>query len=172
MNIKTFLLFISILCISSSLISAQPASPEYDKGWFSIAVGPGIPLDMSGSLTANFGRTTFWQFALQNTSDINVLGNAELTNASSLSVSYGLSGVHRIGRIAVSGGTGITFGLDKRESAPDEGRRFIAPALIGNIQLFITPIKEMGVGFDVFGNLNPQLSTLGIRMSLVIEGHK
>lgn len=165
-----FAILFNLFIFSSIHINAQPASPEYDKGWFTIAAGAGYPFELNGALTANFGRTKFWQIALQSNDEFTLGGEASHINT--VSASYGISAVNRIGRVAISAGSGIAYGLDEFDHDTNERPRFIIAALVGNAEVNITPIKELGIGLSLFGNLNPRLSTLGIMLSIAVEGHK
>ena len=41
-----------------------------------------------------------------------------------------------------------------------------------NVQVIFTPVRELGVGLDLHGCLNPRASEAGVRVILVLEGNR
>ena len=127
---------------------------------------------LSWFLSANFGREQFVQLGV--TSSSSILGRSYYS-AVNLGAGYSIS--DRIGRIATS--TGPVFVWGEEHPDKDNGRYFRSVGLFSNLQINITPVKEMGLGLDLFGIITPQFGSrissfisTGIRFTLVIEGHK
>lgn len=174
---KIEVLIITIFFISISFypikINAQeigPSSPEHDKGWFSAGLGIDAPLDLSGSIIANFGRKHFWQFGLQVSEEFMLSGRG--TNVTSFNIGRGISFVKNWGRFSIAGGPAVIWGLDRYDSDLDTRKSYISGGLLLNSQFIVTPIKELGVGFELYCNVNPVIIVGGIRAIFVLEGNK
>lgn len=146
-----------------------PASPEHDKGWFAFGFGPAIGHNFSGAVTANFGREQVVQLALYATGDI--LGGGQ----SAMNVSIGRSRVSRVYRLGAFAGPALIVG--EQEVRDERGRyrgldSFRTVGIVASGQLIFTPVKEIGVGLDLFTILNLQMSTAGLSIMLVFEGNK
>jgi hypothetical protein len=169
------LIFIYALFIVSSFeIHAQlpgPASAERDAGWLTTGIGASSIYDYSVSLTANFGRTEIFQFAYRNSDHLNIFGNQIFFSSgiSVVSLSYGLSSVSDIGRIAGFIGSGYMWDNDISKN----NSYFIKHlGLVSNIQFIISPFKELGIGLDIYWNLYGIKSIAGLCLSIIIEGNK
>ena len=152
---------------------ADPASPERDKGWATYGFGLDAPLDLGAGLTANFGRTHIWQVSLQTSQEFMLSGTG--TNVTWLGVGRGYSAVGRWGRLAIAGGPAVVWGKDwYRRERPEgqEREHYVTGGLTLSGQAIFTPVREVGVGLELFGNVNPVISAVGVRAMFVFEGNK
>ena len=138
-----------------------PASPERDRGWLAAGFGVGTPYEISGAITANFGRERVLQVGARATAEL--LGGSEV---SALSVSAGRSWVGRVGRTGLFLGPALVWGREIPEG------RYVTGGVVGSAQVILTPIKEAGFGVDLFGSLSPKGAVGGLSLLLVLEGNK
>ena len=132
-------------------------------------MGIGHPNELSGVISANFGREEVWQFACHTNSDFFYGNNPD--DVTSLSINYGTSIVSEFYRKAVTAGPAYVFGKDYNKSH-QETESFATLWLIMNLQLILTSIKEIGIGIDVFTNINFEKTVSGVSLVLVLEGNK
>ena len=175
---KWILLFLFPLASVTSIAQSNVVLPcddlltsaPCDNGWLSMGLGLDSEFDFGLTVSANYGRTYFWQLALQSSYNFCEDICDYRFFVSALNASRGISFVHRIGRAAFSAGPALVWGrYDENYDSPG---LFLSAGIVGNIQLIITPLKETGFGLDAFVNMNPVLSTYGLRVTFVIEGHK
>lgn len=164
-------IFYIFLFTSVQLIAQKvgPASSEYDDGWISIGFGTGSPYELSFSSTVNFGRKSIFQIALHGIDDFHLNGGMPIDGSGSVSISYGISGVNDFGRIAMFLGPGYSWGEDYK--SPNKSK-YKTIGLVTSLQLIVSPFKEIGLGFDMFANINPKQSSAGVSLIFVIEGNK
>jgi hypothetical protein len=138
-----------------------------DWGWFAVGLGPSARFDLSYVYSANIGRRRVWQLVVQGGSDI---FRGEALHAAG--ISYGRSAVDRWSRVAVTGGPAVVRGRGRYDAEAGERERFVTGGLVMNVQVIFTPVRELGVGLDLHGCLNPRVSEAGVRVILVLEGNK
>ena len=143
-----------------------PASADRDGGWFTLGYGTAGPGRLSGTVTANFGRERVWQVGLHAV-DRGLLAPAVPT-ANALHVGYGLSGVDRFSRVALTIGPAVVWGV----ADPETDTRYVTGGVLANAQFIVTPLKEFGLGVDLFVNLNPEVPVLGAALTFALEGNK
>jgi hypothetical protein len=168
MNYYIYFIFIFGL----TKLSAQtvgPSSPEMDAGWFSIGFGVASPYDISFSSSANFGRNNIFQIAMHASDNFKLSGGFPVNGSGAVSLSYGLSNVNDLGRIAFFLGPAYAWG-EYYNSDVDTNYKTIG--VVTNLQLVFTPVKEMGIGLEMYANLNPKEVTAGISVIFVLEGNK
>jgi hypothetical protein len=162
------LLLFQIVAAGESVVG--PASPEHDKGWMTAGLGNDAPFDLGFSVTANYGREHFWQLAWNGSSIFDLGG--ETTHIKSYSLARGYSISSRWTRLSLAAGPAFVEGLGWRDNDTRDLKYFRTIGLILNAQYILTPIKEAGVGLEFYGNLNSEISVLGIRLIAVLEGNK
>ncbi len=167
---KYYIYFFCILGLTK--LSAQtvgPSSPEMDAGWFSVGFGIASPYGLSFSSSANFGRNNIIQIALHASDDFKLSGGLPIDGSGAVSVSYGLSTVNDLGRIAFFLGPSYAWGQYYNS---ETNSKYKTIGIVSNLQLVLTPIKELGLGLEMYANLNPKEITAGISIIFVIEGNK
>ncbi|WP_020402429.1 hypothetical protein [Gracilimonas tropica] len=153
-------------------VTAQPSSPQFDRGWFSFGLGQDFSTNkeingrLAGSLTINWGRNKFWQAGYSANSEI--LGT---THFSAIHAGRGISSVNRWFRVSAAGGPAFIWGREN-DHKQQKKINFYSAGIVGDAQLFFTPVKEMGIGVQFSGNLNFKHPLGGYRLIIVIEGHK
>ncbi len=170
---KKYLLLLLALTIPAATSVAQtpgPASPDRDGGWLSLGIGRGFPHDISVVASANIGRENVWQVGFSGVSDISLGG--EVPSVAAVNVARGFSLVSRWSRVSLSGGPAAVWGKQRSSFRSHDLSRFTTVGLVGSAEFVFTPIKEVGIGFDVYGNVNPAKPVAGIRLLLVVEGNK
>ena len=167
---RFLLLALALLSIPSAA-SAQvdgpgPASPEHDWGWSTFGVGTAGSRGMAVAATANFGRERIWQAGLHAT-DRGLFAPAVPTS-NALHLGYGFSDVDRFSRVAFTLGPAVVWGISDTET----DTRYVTGGVVANAQFMVTPLKEFGLGVDVFMNLNPEVPALGAALTFAFEGNK
>jgi hypothetical protein len=160
--------------ILSSQLQAQSTPKQTvadDKGWVSFGIGNDEPIGLAVGFTANFGRTHFWQAGIEHSSELNIFGG-ESSHITSIHAGRGYSFVHRVGRIAFAAGPALNWGLDDSNTRLGEHSPFTSVGLVGNGQFILTPIKELGIGIELYSNINNVVTVTGLRLILTIEGNK
>lgn len=76
------------------------------------------------------------------------------------------------GRVAIAGGPAVVWGLDRYDRERDKRDSYATGGLTLNGEAMFTPIREVGVGLELFCNVNPVISAAGGRAILVLEGNK
>ena len=162
-----------LIIFAPATLNAQPnlspSSPEYDRGWFTMGVGGDSNFELSGLITANFGRDRFWEANLYSAANFCFSNCPAAPGITALSMGRGYSIVDRIGRISFSVGPSIAHG---KKTYSETENFFWTAGLFTNSQFLFTPVKEIGIGIDMYANMNPKLSTFGSALVIVIEGHK
>ena len=100
---------------------------------------------------------------------VGVHGTFDLLGGSShnaLSVSTGRSWVGRVGRTALFVGPAVAWGTEI------PGGEYVTGGVVGSAQAIVTPIKEAGLGVDLFGILSPKGVSVGVSALVVLEGNK
>lgn len=163
-----------LLCATSVQAQAPDAdSLREDHGWFYVGVGQSLPLFVSGVASVNLSTSPAVQLAI-NANEEFTLGN-RATSVNAVSVSLGRTRADRWSRRAAFIGPAFVWGwsrIDRTRPDRSDRNRYYTGGLTGNVQLFFTPVMEFGIGIDVYGNLNPQMSVAGVRLVLLIEGYK
>ena len=167
---RFLLLALALLSISSTA-SAQvdgpgPASPEHDWGWFAFGFGGSVLGRATGAVTANFGRERIVQAGLHGVGS--GLFAPAVPSANAAHISYGFSGVDRFSRVAFTLGPAVVWGISDTET----DTRYVTGGVVANAQFMVTPLKEFGLGVDVFVNLNPEVPALGAAVTFAFEGNK
>jgi hypothetical protein len=167
---KYYIYFFCILGLTKlSAQTAGPSSAEMDAGWFSVGLGIASPYELSFSSSANFGRNNIFQIALHTSDNLKLSGGLPVDGSGAISLSYGLSSVNDLGRIAFFIGPAYSWGQYYHSEV---NSKYKTIAVVSNLQLVISPFKELGLGFEMFANLNPKEITAGISLIFVIEGNK
>ncbi len=174
MNKWSIILFLSFIpMLSNAQSRALPCddlltSSSCDSGWMSIGFGFDDEFDIGVTASANFGDKLFWQLGFQGSYDFCTDSCSKRKSIYVLNYGRGFSIVNRIGRISLSAGPGLVWGWVEDTNFSN----FISTGIVGNAQLIATPFKETGLGLDAFFNLNPRVSTYGLRFTFVFEGNK
>ena len=170
MRLFLFALALALLALppaaSAQVEGPGPSSPERDGGWFTFGVGTAGPRGVAGAVTANFGRERIWQVGLHATESGIFAPAVPTSNA--LHLGYGFSGVDRYSRVALTLGPAVVWGV----SDPETDARYVTAGVVANAQFIVTPLREFGVGVDVFMNLNPEVPALGAALTFAFEGNK
>lgn len=168
----SFIAFFGIIFTSQLQAQSSPhQTVEDDKGWVSFGIANDEPIGLAVGFTANFGRTHFWQAGIEHSSELNIFGG-ETSHMTSIHVGRGYSFVHRVGRIAFAAGPALNWGLADSNTSLGEYSPFTSLGLVGNGQFILTPIKELGIGIELYSNINTVVTVTGLRLILTIEGNK
>ena len=147
--------------------AAQPGPPsaERDRGWFAFGYGLGRPDDLAGVITANFGRERVIQVGFHGVTDFALGGS--VASVSALHVGPGLSRVSRWDRTALFVSPAVVWG--QRTTTDD---RFVTAGVVVSGQAVLTPVREVGLGLDVFVTLNAVRPAYGAALTFVFEANK
>ncbi len=174
MPFPLFRVFVLLLLIGgfADLALAQPggrfgsASAEKDEGWGTFGVGLASDDQVAVAISGNFGRERFVQVGIHGSVDSNLFGHRELV---AHHVGVGVSDVGRWHRTAVAAGPALVSGVRRVDGSWD---RFFTGGVVVSAQAFFTPIRELGVGLDLFAHVNPVESGLGLTLSFILEANK
>ncbi|HET6569435.1 MAG TPA: hypothetical protein VFG50_15815 [Rhodothermales bacterium] len=128
-----------------------------------MGLGAGSPYGFCSLISANFGRERILQASLH--------GNSGLLGGDSVgafSIAIGRSRVNRWARIAATAGPALVFGTNYSSTRS----HYTTLGVLANLQGSLTPIKELGVGLDLYANLNLEKSAVGAGITIVLEGNK
>ncbi len=161
-----------VLLAASSISSARaqtdrrvgPSAPERDGGWLAFGVGAASDDDVSVVLTGNFGRERFVQIGFHGSGSL--LGRREV---SAYHVGAGISDVGRWHRTAIAIGPALVTG---ERLVGGEWDRFFTGGIVMSAQVIGTPIKEFGLGLDLFGHVNPVENGYGLALTFAFEANK
>lgn len=163
------ILLLMLVTVKKSLAQQNSlTSSKCSHSWITLSLGNDFPLgktqkklDLSGSLTINFGQEWIWQIALQESAELALWGG-EVTVIDALGVGRGYSQIKRWGRYAITGVPSIVWGKDFNYKS------FTTVGLTLNGQMIFTPLQGFGFGIELFSNFNPKISTVGIRGLIMI----
>ena len=156
---RTLLYLVAFLTIvpAAAAQNIGPASPENDRGWFTIGPGTGYASDLSKVATVNVGSKRVFQLGYH-------AGSDDLTWVRSVNVGLGHSWVNRWTRLAGSVGPALSWSGGHNE--------FTTIGVVADAQIIFTPVPEIGVGATLWGNLNREQSIGALGFVLVFEGNK
>ena len=157
MHLKLTIILILLFSLQLSAKEIGPANPGDDRGWVAFGLGRDNAGDMSGNLSFNLGRTKIFQLAVHSNSTF--MGK---TKSVIYSASPGISVAKQFVRIALFLGPSVNY-YPKRKTVP---------GLSGSTQFIFTPIKELGIGLNLFGSINSGDFISGVGISFVLEGNK
>ena len=168
-----FSLLALALLVSAPVLSAQvekpgPPSPDRDWGWLALAVGSGAPHDLSGAMTANFGRKRVVQVGMLSNGVMDYNGG-ESAGAHAVHAGLGFSTVDRFSRVAVAAGPAVVWGL---RSPVDEQDRYVSPGVALNFQAMMTPLAEFGLGVHISAAISPEQTVTSFGLAFAFEGNK
>ncbi|MCF8239774.1 MAG: hypothetical protein K9J16_00200 [Melioribacteraceae bacterium] len=167
---RTFIILLVVIIQQNCFPQqAKPANPEDDIGWFSLGLGAGSPYELSSVISLNYGRENIIQVVYHSNVDFALSGRPN--GVSSIAINYGVSRVTDLLRLAISIGPGYVFGKDN-SAANHKNITFNTIGLISNLQMIFSPFKELGIGLDLFLNLNNKQAVSGISLTFVLEGNK
>ncbi len=149
--------------------TTREANRDDDRGWISLGVGTGADWDLASSVNLNYGRETFFQCALHRLENFSIGNNPN--HIHSVSVGIGHATVSPFSRLAFSAGLSFLFGK-RYDDILEKNTEFKTVGLLLNTQIAFTPIREAGIGLDMFINLNKEQKTGGVTLTLFIEGNK
>jgi len=176
---------IYILLIISTFITINSTSAANDnndyKEWINLGVGFwGIePLTVNLSLSCHFGTNRLHQVAF-NYNEKFTLGAYSKSNNCLFSVNWG-EGVrinNRFYHISAFIGPAIVWGRKEFDQFSNfkyeyTVKDFYSIGLALNSQYFIKLIpKEMGIGFELYANINPKQTIASLRISLHLNNVK
>ncbi|MBD3223926.1 MAG: hypothetical protein GF313_04305 [Caldithrix sp.] len=163
------LIVLFLIPVSLNAQNKGQANPDDDKGWMAFGLGTAVNWDFSYSVNLNYGRELFFQGAFHRVENISFGSDPNHINAISLGI--GSSKVSRFGRLAFSPGLSFVFGKNYNDRL-DKNSKFTSIGLLLNTQATFTPIKEVGMGLDMFMNLNKEEKFAGVVLTVFIEGNK
>jgi hypothetical protein len=172
MRIRSVLVFISVLCLFSNRSSSQPQTDSMSSspsmGWVTLGVGLSGNRDFFG-LTANLSASYFSALGLLRLRLVNATGfpgeetptrlQSHTSRLLELSGMYGLS--HRTSFLLLSVSSGIGM-VRMREYTPNGQKVSTTLGIPLEGEVLITPLPTVGVGMNVFGNLNGKSSYWGV----------
>jgi hypothetical protein len=159
---------VAFLTIVPAAIAQNPgsASLEHDRGWVTLGLGLGYPSDLSKVATVNLGRKRAFQVGYH-------VGSGSSHSVRVVNVGLGHSLVGRWSRIAGFVGPAVSWGFaGPGASGSDGSGHFTTIGASANAQVIFTPVKEIGIGATLWGNLNSERNVGGLGMVLVFEGNK
>lgn len=112
-----------------------------------------------------YARTIFIEY----NGDIPLFGGEPSHYTASLGGGIGKSWINKYVHIAQLVGPSLTYSMDRRSG---EKRRAVSPGLAANLQFYLKPfafaIPEIGIGIDLFANVNFAHSFYGVRFGVIM----
>lgn len=159
-----------ILLMAFGCSSAKAQSGEKPgKAWFVASFGPGTPQPFSGGASFSFGRKVQYQLAVNANSRMGLFGTPPYVASISGAIGTGYSSGTR--RASVFAGPTFVWGL-LPEERKENGKTLPTGGIILNAQYFLVLMKSamstVGVGLDLYVNVNPAWNGAGARLALSI----
>jgi len=169
------LLLLSLVPAALDTAIAQTPNTRYAE-WINIGFGITKPwvsqwaLPADASLSYNFQpRNRAYHVSIEYAGDIPVMGDPRHYTVA-LNTGMGKRQVGKYHMLAQFIGPALTY---NKKTRGDEVSRSVSPGLAANLQFYIKPlafiIPEIGVGIDLFGNLNVSRSFYGVRFVLMMN---
>lgn len=158
--IKLILSFVIIFNLFSITYGQDSASEDYGKGSFTLGVGTALDHEVSTLTRLQIGGRRFVNLSYNVSGDLTMMGGSGIQGIQSLSVEAGMT--HMLEnrfrtRIVFTGGPAYVW-TDRDDFNQTVG-------LSAGAQIVSEPlIKGLGLGFDLYGNLNAQKSFTGVRV--------
>jgi len=167
------ILIIGFICLFQ-VGYTQVIDLEKDKYWIDAGFGSYYSTEHTDGFTWNFGvnlifDSTLYKLRFLNQQEFDLFGPDPLEEFYSVGMMIGKGFAGKFVQIQFSGGLGITGGIKRGEllyTEPSSGwfdigdprhferDRFISPSIPLEIDILIMPIKYLGVGVSLFGDLN------------------
>ena len=169
-----------LTALAFSPASAQKPLASYGE-WIGLGIGASHPPDgVSSNLSYSFERSSMpVQVALDYAGDLALSGGEPAFYSAALSAGIGRRAFGKYYLLAQFVGASVAYHKKEREIPFGEGApgeevvRRIGPGLAASAQFYVKPlafaIPEVGVGVELFGNLNFVRSFYGFRISLLIH---
>ncbi len=123
--------------------------------WVSAGLGLGHPLTFQGGISLNAGRRLLYQIAYNYSMEVSLSHTRSTVN--SVSAGIGHEVVNAGIRVVAFAGPALLWG----NGPPENDRRLYSSlGLVLNGQI----ITGYGLGLDLYGNVNPVMSTAGVRL--------
>ena len=179
-SVPRWILFLLLIAVASSSANAQKPLTSYGE-WVGMGIGPVAPFDgINSNLSYSFQKSdTPIQIALDYAGDFPLFGGKPAFYATALSASVGQRTFGAYYLLAQFVGVSIVYHKKEREVYLEEGVlgeeavRRVSPGLAASAQFYVKPlafaIPEVGVGVELFANLNFVRSFYGFRLSLLLH---
>jgi len=177
MKTMVFLILIIAFSLCLDLYGSSEKVPEnlsnnntkIYKEWINMGLGFGtMPFEINMAISYNFGYRSFHQIAYNFFEEFPLFGTPlDIVRA----INYGI-GVRKNNRfLHISIFSGPSFLYIRREYKGSE-RRKKTIGIVVNTQLFIKPIAEIGLGVELYYNLNFEKNVESIRFSFHFNNAK
>lgn len=154
------------LTLQIKCIAAVQDSTKFKKDWGNIGLGVSSNSYLTQgandfNLGINYNRL-LGKFCYQIGFNGNAFSQAPYLNCINLNIGYRLFDRYYL----VSGfvGPGFMWGHKRPDPNETEGHSYSAIGLSSNIQLIIKPLKDLGIGIELFSNINNTNSNVGFRI--------
>lgn len=161
---KIFLLI--FILISFSEIKFAQESRYTNIDWFTAGFGAGPNKYLSGIISYTFAGENIYQLSYNTNFDGSLFGKIPTVYIKSFSFSFGKQFNNEYGIFSFYGGPSFVMFKEKYKDYK------YSPGLNLGSQLIYTPIPELGLGIDLYSNLNFQKNTQGLRLILFFRALK
>jgi hypothetical protein len=148
-------------------------SPAYRHEWANLGLGTSSDKIFNSIQGFNFGVNYNWmpgrityQAGFNSTSKLNSGDALAVLNAG-----VGKSLMNKTYLISLVAGPGLMWGKDFDEEINKENR-FLTAGLSVNAQIIFKLIKNLGMGLELYTNLNPVQNASGIRISIQLNNDR
>lgn len=170
------LLLLGLVPTALDTAIAQTPNTRYAE-WINIGFGTikprgsrwAIPVDANLSYNFQPGHRAY-HVSIEYAGDFPIMGGDPIYYTVALNTGMGKRQVGKYHMLAQFIGPALTY---NKKTRGDEVSRSVSPGLAANLQFYIKPlafiIPEIGVGIDLFGNLNVSRSFYGVRFALMMN---
>lgn len=161
---KIFLLF--LISISFSEIKFAQENTYSNIDWFAAGFGAGPNKNLSGIISYTFAGENIYQLSYNTNFDGSLFGKIPKVYVESFSFSYGKQFNNNFGIFSLYGGPSFVMFKERYKAYK------YSPGLNLGSQIIYTPLRELGIGIDLFGNFNFHKSVQGMRLILFFRAVK
>lgn len=179
---KALCLIVFLVVITNTFTQEANNSRKENSFWLTLGTGYSLPVNSLPVLVSNFtydyNDNLFTLRYIMNRELKIAFGDRPLNVVHDIGLMYGRLFLRKSFSLTFSGGLSYVFGNKRGKKLPPDGWldlvdhyaevpiSTVGVPLEGN--LFFTPSKHFGFGFNLFGNINIEQSYIGIGFSAII----
>lgn len=168
------IILLLVLTLQINCIGAIQDSTKFKKDWGNIGFGISSNKYLTqGMNDFNFGinyNRLIGKFCYQIGFNGNIFDQTPYLNCINLNVGYRL--FDRFYLLCGSIGPGLMWGHKLPGTNETEGDSFSTIGLSSNIQLIVKPLKDFGIGIELFSNINNINNNVGFRVAIHLSSGK
>jgi hypothetical protein len=166
---KKLTLIIIMVLISIASVKAQDSLKYVKREWANGGIGISYPRVFNGLIGINLGLDynhtliNNWYYQIGFNSSGSFLPADSSVNSLNFGIAKAMIDRYYLGAIFL--GPAFMWGKNANKTYTTVG-------IVANIQLLVKPLKDFGIGIELFSMLNPQVSSTGVRAVLHLSNGK